>query len=77
MDVAEVIPLHLELELSEGFDKRHALYVPYGASQLLTQNNCLDHKNSCMNTQVEDCPSLTLLSDGLKKNMVLSGACGP
>lgn len=31
MDVAEVLFLDLELELSKGFDERHALNVPYGA----------------------------------------------
>ena len=31
MDVAEVLFLDLELELSKGFDERHALNVPYSA----------------------------------------------
>lgn len=38
MDVAEVLPLHLELELSEGLNKRHALNVSDRASQLLAHN---------------------------------------
>lgn len=32
MDVAEVLPFHLKLELSESFNKRHALDVPHCAS---------------------------------------------
>ena len=36
VDVAEVLSLHLELELSEGLDEGHALYVAHSASQLLT-----------------------------------------
>lgn len=38
MNVAEVIPLHLELELSEGLDKWHALNVSHSASQLSKQD---------------------------------------
>lgn len=37
MDVAEVLPLDLELELPEGLDEGHALDVTYGAAQLGTQ----------------------------------------
>lgn len=76
MDVAEVFPLHLELELSESFNERHALDVPHCASQLLTQNNCLDSKCTCMNIKVSDslCPTL---SDSLRQNIGLSGAFGP
>lgn len=51
MDVAEIFPLHFKLELSEGLDEGHALNVPDCASQLLTQNTSLDHRNACMNTQ--------------------------
>lgn len=51
MDVAEVLPLHLELELSEGLNKGHALNVPHCASQLLTQNTSSDCRTACMNTQ--------------------------
>ena len=56
MDVAEVFLLHLELELSEGLDERHALDVPDGASQLLTKNKTktntsLDYRPAFMNTQ--------------------------
>lgn len=36
VDVAEVLPLHFKLELSEGLDKRHALNVSHGASKLQT-----------------------------------------
>lgn len=50
MDVAEVLPLHLELELSEGLDEGHALDVAHCASQLLTQNISLGRR--AMNTQV-------------------------
>lgn len=50
MDVAEVLLLHLELELSEGLDEGHALNVPHCASQLLTQNTSLDHRKSYMHT---------------------------
>lgn len=32
MDIAEVLLLHLELKLSEGLNKRHALNVPNCAS---------------------------------------------
>lgn len=46
MDVAEVLPLHLELELSEGLDEGHAFNVPHCASQLLTQNTSLGHRNA-------------------------------
>lgn len=52
MDVAEVLPLHLELELPEGLDEGHALNVPHGASQLLTHNTSLAHRTACTNTQV-------------------------
>lgn len=55
MDVAEVLPLHLELELSEGLDKGHALDVPHCASQLLTKQQLrqlADNKTADMNTQV-------------------------
>lgn len=38
VDVAEVLPLHLELKLSEGLDEGHALDVPHCPPQLLTQN---------------------------------------
>lgn len=51
MDVAEVLPLHLELELSEGLNEGHTLYVPHCASQLLTQNTSSDYRTACMNTQ--------------------------
>lgn len=50
VDVAEVLPLHLELELSEGLDEGHALDVSHCASQLLTQNIGSDGRT--MNTQV-------------------------
>lgn len=43
MDVAEVLPLHFELELSEGLDEGHALNVSHCASQLLTQNRIHEH----------------------------------
>lgn len=47
MDVAEVLPLDLELKLSESFYKWHALNVAYCSSQLLTQNtglyNCMSN----------------------------------
>lgn len=46
MDVAEVFPLHLELELPEGLNKRHALNVPDCASQLLVQSSSLDHRQT-------------------------------
>lgn len=46
VDVAEVLPLHLELELPEGLNKGHALNVPDCASQLLAQNTILDHKRA-------------------------------
>lgn len=47
VDVAEVLPLHLELELSEGLDEGHALDVSHCASQLLTQKHQLRPQN-CM-----------------------------
>lgn len=47
MDVAEIFLLHLELELSEGLYKGHALDVPHCASQLLTQNQLRAH--CCIN----------------------------
>lgn len=41
MNVAEVFPLHLELELPEGLDERHALDVPDCSSQLSKQKQQL------------------------------------
>lgn len=35
MDVTEVLPLNLELELSEGLDEGHALDVAHCSSELL------------------------------------------
>lgn len=52
MDVAEVLPLHLELELPEGLNKGHALNISDCASQLLAQNNSLDHRKAYMHTHV-------------------------
>lgn len=51
MDVAEILPLHLELELSEGLNEGHALNVPHCASQLLTQNTNSDCRTVCTNAQ--------------------------
>lgn len=39
MNVTEVLPLHFELELPEGLDERHALYVANSASQLQTHKH--------------------------------------
>lgn len=47
MDVAEVFPLHLELELSESLDEGHALDVAHCASQLLKHEQPLRRQN-CM-----------------------------
>ena len=41
MDVAEVLPLDFELELSEGFNERHALNVSHGPSKLF-QNETMN-----------------------------------
>lgn len=38
MDVAEVLPLHLELELPEGLNEWHALNVSDRTSQLVAHN---------------------------------------
>ena len=45
VDVAEVLPLHLELELPEGLDEGHALDVSHRASQLLTHTTTPAHRN--------------------------------
>lgn len=42
MDVAEVLPLHLELELPEGLNKGHALNVSHRTSQLLAHSTRLN-----------------------------------
>lgn len=42
VDVTEVLPLHLELELSEGLDEGHALNISDCASQLLTENTSFE-----------------------------------
>lgn len=34
VDIAEILLLHLKLELSEGLDEGHALYISYRPSQL-------------------------------------------
>lgn len=63
MDVAEVLPLHLELELPEGLNKGHAFNVSNCASQLLAQNSSLDHKKVCKHAHTHtDCaaPSHTV-----------------
>lgn len=52
MNVAEVLPLHLELELSEGLDEGHALNVPNRASQLLTKDTSFDQRVACVNKHV-------------------------
>lgn len=41
VNVAEVLPLHFKLELPEGLDERHALYVADGASQLQTSKRSI------------------------------------
>ena len=45
MDVAEILPLHLELELPEGLNKRHALYVSDCTAQLLAHNGGLNTRH--------------------------------
>lgn len=45
MDVAEVLPLHLKLELPEGLNKGHALNVSNRSAQLLAHNARLKSRN--------------------------------
>lgn len=61
VDVAEVLPLHLELELSEGFDEWHALYVAYCASQLLTQNTSSHHSTALSHRSYYSVAYITLI----------------
>lgn len=49
MDVAEVLPFHLELELPEGLNKRHALNVSDCTSQLLEKRR-VKHQTHALNT---------------------------
>lgn len=45
MDVAEVLPLHLELELPEGLNKGHTLNVSDRSAQLLAHSAALESRN--------------------------------